>query len=144
MTVNRAWNSRFMGWTCGVAARPVFRRRSVTSNFTATLNKSPIVLSHCERMTSAIINSLLEIGYDFWKGHPYFGMATAAESKGFGSWLAMERELDGICGGQRTQIDDKPKPFYFEWGGSKNLPRFRSLPLMSLTVSPRRVSRSRN
>ena len=44
MTVNRAWNSRFMGWIAEATRRPATRRRCVLSNFFATFERAPIVV----------------------------------------------------------------------------------------------------
>jgi hypothetical protein len=101
-----------MGWNCKTAARPEVRRRSVPSNFAATLEGIPIGISGLEIRTSVIISKFLEIGYEFWNINPFFRMARAKtkrvwEQAVFGR--RVERRM--MAGKTQVQISDEPKPF---------------------------------
>jgi len=85
MTVNRAWNSRFIGWSWDETARPEARRRSVPSNFAATPERIPMGISGLEIKTSAIINRILEVYYEFWNMIPYFRITPVTGEKGLGA-----------------------------------------------------------
>ena len=67
MAVNRASNSRFMGWDGSTAARPDIRRLSGISNFTATFQSYPVLVSRFQIATSTIIERIRDAGYELWK-----------------------------------------------------------------------------
>ena len=88
MAVNRASNSRFMGWDgCG-AARPDIRRHFGISNFTATLQFSTMLSRLC-RATSTIIEGIRDCSYELWKVVLFLrcnrGFAAIREAVGTGS-----------------------------------------------------------
>jgi len=55
------------------------------SNFTATLGGAFIVVNHDKIMTSAIIKSFVEVGYEIWKVFPHFRMGGKGGSQGLGA-----------------------------------------------------------
>jgi hypothetical protein len=67
MAVNRASNSRFMGWDRCAAAQPEIRRQLDISNFTATFQSCPMLLSRVQRATSIIIERIVDSDYELWK-----------------------------------------------------------------------------
>src|ERR1035437_1955266 len=89
MAVNRASNSRFMGWD-SCAARPEIRRRSDISNFTATLPIPPVPVSRFHRAISAIIEPIWNGSYEIWKAASAF--RDAVDGKGSGC-LVSRREF---------------------------------------------------
>ena len=66
MAVNRASNSRFMGWEACWAARLDNRRHLLISNFTATLPSGDASVSGSHRATSTIIEALVDTSYGLW------------------------------------------------------------------------------
>ena len=74
-----------MGWDGGVAARPEIRRRSGMSNFTATLQVCPVLVSRSHRAISAIIEGIRNGGYELWKVDSAFRDAVGLREKGLGA-----------------------------------------------------------
>src|SRR5208282_5635014 len=106
MAVNRASNSRFIfrdsvrDSTTGtvVAARSDARRRADISNFTATLQFCPALLSRCHRATSTIIERIRNGGYELWKRSSAFWDAIWPAGRGSGGWVSLRELADFLTG----------------------------------------------
>src|SRR4030088_2600623 len=97
MAVNRASNSRFIvrDSRTGMVARttrPDSRRPSGISNFTATLQSCPGLVSRFHRATSTIIERIRDGGYDLWKIASVFWDAILVREEGLGAGVCL-REL---------------------------------------------------
>ena len=116
MAVNRASNSRFMGWDGCKAARPETRRRLCMSNFTATLRPCLVLVSRFYRATSTIIERIRDRSYELWKVASAFwdaiGAAKRRREEGFGCWVSLRGLADFVVGVfLKCSEDDVPKPF---------------------------------
>src|ERR1700675_1697713 len=117
MAVNRASNSRFIvrdsrTRMVAVTTRPDSRRLSGISNFTATLQPCPLLVSRSQRATSTIIERIQDSGYDLWKIASAFWDAIW---RGKRVWeLGMLEGASGFCGGpvSELKLDDVPKPLF--------------------------------
>src|ERR1700686_2571030 len=98
MAVNRVSNSRFIvrdplvrdsrtrmvAWTTW----PDSRRLLGISNFTATLQPCPLLVSRFHRATSAIIERIRDGGYELWKIASAFWDAIRLWEEGLGAGYA--------------------------------------------------------
>jgi hypothetical protein len=81
-----------------VAARPEILRPSGISNFTATLQSSPVPVSHSHGATSTIIERIWNDGYELWNPGSAFWDVILAMGRGFGSWVSLRELADFVVG----------------------------------------------
>src|ERR1700676_1609114 len=106
MAVNRASNSRFIvrdSRTRTVAGTtwPDSRRLSGISNFTATLQSCPLLLSHFNGATSTIIDRIQDGGYEIWKiASAFWDPIRLAKlgGRGSGCWVCLRELADFVVG----------------------------------------------
>ena len=103
MAVNRASNSRFIvrDSRTGMVARttrPDSRRLSGISNFTATLQSCPVLVSRFHRATSTIIERIRDGGYDLWKIASAFLDVIWLREEGLGAGYALRELADLVVG----------------------------------------------
>src|ERR1700682_6112040 len=103
MALNRASNSRFIvrDSRTGMVARttrPDSRRLSGISNFTATLQPCPVLVSRFRRATSTIIERIRDIGYELWKIASAFWDAIRLWEEGSGCRVCLRELADFVVG----------------------------------------------